>query len=226
MYRIFIVEDDPALREQLHALLTRWQYEAVLAQNWDDIAAEALASQAHLIIMDINLPALDGFTWCARIRQSSQVPVLFLSSREDQMDVVMAIGTGGDDYITKPFSPDVLVAKLGALLRRAYDYAPQAEGDIQVHAGVMLDARQGKITAPGGELALTRQELKLLDCLLARKGEVVSRDQLMRSLWDNDEFVNENTLTVNINRLRRRLADIGLGEWITTKKGWGYGILE
>lgn len=224
MYRIFLVEDNTALASELCALLCRWDYEPIRCQNFRDVLGECLAAQPHAVIMDVNLPHLDGFTWCARIRRASSVPVLFLSARDEAHDAVRAIEGGGDDYLTKPFAPHLLISKLGAMLRRAYEYGAPAQGLLHC-GGVTLDPANAALTSGDRRLELSRNELKLLGRLMERRGELVPRAQLMQLLWDDDVYVNENSLTVSVNRLRKRLADAGLPELITTRKGIGYGIL-
>lgn len=225
MYRIYIVEDDPALAGALKELLERWQYEVALAGQWEDILGECMRIAPHMVIMDVNLPFLDGFAWCARIRQVTSVPVLFLSARDTPADAIRAIEGGGDDYVTKPFSPHLVVSKVGAMLRRAYEYEPPGQA-VLTYKSATLDIKNAVLMVGENRLELSRNELKLLSKLMEHQGRLVSRPQLMKLLWDDDVYVNENSLTVNVNRLRRRLAEIGLPDLITTRKGMGYGILD
>ncbi len=225
MYRIFIVEDDPALAGELRGLLQRWEYEVVLCEQWKDVLGDSLRAAPHLVIMDVNLPFLDGYAWCARIRQVSSVPVLFLSARDTPADAIRAMEGGGDDYLTKPFEPQMLISKVSAMLRRAYEYVSPGQGYFS-HAGVTLDVGGAALAVGDIRIELSRNELKLMARLMERKGKMVARDELMRLLWDDDVYVNENSLTVSVNRLRKRLAEAGLPEFITTKKGIGYGIMD
>ncbi len=217
-------EDDQALREELKALLGRWEYDATWCEDFSDVAGACLMENPHLVIMDVNLPMLDGFAWCARIRQVSSVPVLFLSARDTSSDAIRAMEGGGDDYLTKPFAPHLLISKIGALLRRTYEYVPPAQGLLSC-GGASLDMANAVLLIGDARLALTKNEQKLLARLMEHKGQLVPRAQLMRLLWDDDVYVNENSLTVNMNRLRRRIAEAGLPDLITTGKGVGYGIL-
>jgi len=178
----------------------------------------------HLILMDVNLPYFDGFFWCKQIRETAKTPIIFLSSRDSNMDIIMAVNQGADDYITKPFSFDLLVAKIQALLRRTYDYKNEQSETIEYN-GVILNMNSGTLSYKDKKIELTKNEHKILCLLMKNKEKVVSREKLMKSLWDDDCFVNENTLTVNMNRLRNKLDEIGIENFITTKKGEGYIIL-
>lgn len=223
MYGIMLVEDDRALCSQLSEGLRKWNFDVWASEDFERVLEDFIRLKPRLVIMDINLPCFDGFYWCRKIREISNVPVVFLSSRDSNMDVVMAVSTGADDYIAKPFSMPVLIAKLQAVLRRAYDYSA-ASPELLEHRGVTLNTGEGILNYKGCRLELTKNELKILALLLNKKGCVVSRENIMQLLWDNDEFVNDNTLTVNIARLRSRLSEIGLGDLISTRKGQGYII--
>ncbi len=223
MYKIFIVEDDGVIASEIRDYLARWGLEGRVAQNLTDVMADFAQYEPHLVLMDISLPYFNGYYWCDKIRKTSKVPVIFLSSRSDNMDIVMAVNMGGDDYIAKPVSMEVLLAKIQAMLRRAYDYetAPVLLlRDARLNpAGLYLE--RGKTRTE-----LTRNEARILSALLSRHGSVVSREELMLALWDSDEFVDDNTLTVNINRLRKKLDDAGLAGCIVTHKSKGYAIDE
>lgn len=223
MYKIFIVEDDGVIASEIRDYLARWGLEGRVAQNLTDVMADFSQYEPHLVLMDISLPYFNGYYWCDKIRKTSKVPVIFLSSRSDNMDIVMAVNMGGDDYIAKPVSMEVLLAKIQAMLRRAYDYetAPVLLlRDARLNpAGLYLE--RGKTRTE-----LTRNEARILSALLSRHGSVVSREELMLALWDSDEFVDDNTLTVNINRLRKKLDDAGLAGCIVTHKSKGYAIDE
>ena len=223
MYNIMLVEDDEALCSQISEGLKKWGFNGIPAGNFENIIEDFSTIKPQLVIMDVNLPCYDGFHWCSKIRELSKVPVVFLSSRDTNMDIVMAVNTGADDYITKPFSMQVLIAKLQAIMRRAYDYTPSGI-EFMEYKGLMLNTADGSISYENNKTQLTRNELKILTLLMNNKGRVVSRESIMQLLWDNDEYVNDNTLTANINRLRGKLSDIGQPDFISTKKGQGYII--
>lgn len=224
MYKIMIVEDDSALSQNVCMRLQKWGYDACAVKNFENIIPEFAEIKPNLVIMDVNLPCYDGFYWCKKIRDISKLPVLFLSSRDTNMDIVMAVNTGADDYITKPFSMDVLVAKINALLRRTYSYTGENDDTFE-HNNVVLNMSEGTLLYCEKKIELTKNEFKVMMLLMKNSGRIVSRERIMRALWDDDNFINDNTLTVNINRLRGKLKDIGLGELIMTKKGYGYMIL-
>lgn len=217
MYRIYIVEDDKSLCNSIKEGITKWGYEGIAVQNFEDILQEFAKHNPHLVIMDINLPYFDGFYWCKKIRDISKVPIIFLSSRDSNMDIVMAVNMGGDDYVTKPFSMDVLLAKMQALIRRTYSYG-QNEGQIIECEGAILNMNDGTLVYNGENIELTKNEFKILQILMRNKGKIVSRDRIMRALWESEYFISENTLTVNVNRLRNKLEGVGLKDFIVTKK--------
>lgn len=221
MYRILIVEDDAVIASEVSQNLERWGFTAHIAEDFSDIMGIFEKTAPHLVLMDISLPFFNGYYWCGEIRKRSKVPVIFLSSRSDNMDIVMAVNMGGDDYITKPVSMEVLTAKIQAMLRRAYDYETPSALSLR---GAVLDAGALCLIQGGMRTELTRNEARILQLLLSKKGSVVSREQLMLSLWDSDEFVDDNTLTVNVNRLRKTLDDASLPDCIITHKGEGYAI--
>jgi DNA-binding response OmpR family regulator len=223
MYRILIIEDDIVIASEVRQHLARWGFDAYCVGDFSDILGVFNQINPQLVLMDISLPFFSGYYWCGEIRKQSKVPVIFLSSRADNMDIVMAVNMGGDDYIAKPVSMEVLVAKIQAMLRRAYDYEAQSALSIN---GAVLDAGALCLVHGEGRTELTRNEARILQLLLSQKGDVVSREQLMLALWDSDEFVDDNTLTVNVNRLRKTLADAGLADCIVTHKGKGYAIHE
>ncbi|MBP3039284.1 response regulator transcription factor [Bacillaceae bacterium Marseille-Q3522] len=223
MYKILLVEDDEALCRNIADGLHKWSYETAVVNHFENITAEFVNSKAHLVLMDINLPYFDGFYWCNKIRELSKVPIVFLSSRDTNMDIMMAINNGGDDYITKPFSMDILITKIHALLRRAYAYHDDAVDLIECD-GVILDLTDHLLHYQEQKIELTRNEFKIMVLLMKNRGKTISRERIMRALWEDDTFINDNTLTVNINRLRSRLTDIGLKDYIITKKGNGYTI--
>ena len=222
MYRIYIVEDDPVIAGAVERHMESWGLQARCAQDFSQVLAEFADFDPHLVLMDISLPRFDGYHWCAQIRKLSSVPVVFLSSASDNMNIVMAMNMGGDDFIAKPFDLNVLMAKVQALLRRAYDFAGQAP--LLEHRGAFLNAAEASLSYQGRKIPLSRNECRILLTLMRAKGAVVSRETLMQRLWETDEFVDENTLTVNVTRLRRKLEGAGLKNFIETKKGMGYQL--
>ena len=222
-YRVLVVEDDPALSAEIHTGLSRWGYRVLVPSQFEDVVREFAEFDPHLVLLDVNLPRYDGFWWCARIRELSRVPVLFLSSRDSQMDIVMAVNGGADDYITKPFSMAVLVAKVQAAMRRAYAWAG-VPAEFLSHGGLVVHFADGTARHLDRQVALTRNEQKLLSHLLAQEGRVVGRDKLMELLWNDSIYVNDNTLTANMTRLRAKLDELGLPGFIETRKGQGYCI--
>lgn len=223
MFKIMLVEDDPKLRDIILENLNKWGFVGGAVEDLNELIQEFLRFEPHLVLMDINLPAFDGFYWCSKIRELSKVPVLFISSRDSNMDIIMAINIGGDDYIIKPFSLEVLIAKIKALLRRTYSYVDSETLAVE-HNGVVLNMKNNHLQYQEEVVELTRNEFKIAYMLMKNQGRVVSRDQLMRGLWEDENFVDDNTLTVNINRLRRKLLEIGLKDFIHTRKGQGYII--
>ena len=222
-YRILLVEDDPGIAEPVAAALQRWGFETRCARDFRNIDGEFREFQPHLTLMDIALPFFNGYHWCAEIRRISSAPVLFLSSASDKMNQLMAMNMGADDFLPKPFDMDLLIAKVQALLRRAYAYgdpAPQAFS----RRGAQLDTGRQALLFGGQVIALSRNEYRILFKLMENAGRVVSREDLMQSLWETDTFVDENTLSVNVNRLRRRLEATGLHGFIATRVGAGYII--
>lgn len=222
MYKILIVEDDRAIAQAICEKTTMWGMEARCVQDFRNVMTEFSANPPHLVLMDIGLPFFNGFYWCSEIRKVSRIPILFLSSASDNMNIVMAINMGADDFIAKPFDWEVLMAKLQALLRRSYDFS--AESPVLAHRDAFLHTDDHTLTYRDATVPLTKNEYRILDCLLRAKHQVVSRERLMKQLWETDLFVDENTLTVNVNRLRKKLDSIGLSHFITTKVGEGYLI--
>ena len=222
MYKIFLVEDDDAIAAAVARHIASWGWEVRRAADYTDVAGEFAAFAPHLVLLDIGLPFRNGYHWCAEIRKLSQVPIIFLSSASDNMNIVMAMNMGGDDFIAKPFDLEVLTAKLQAMLRRTYDFAPPAA--LLGCRGAVLDTGDNTLRYQGETLALSRNEYRILQVLLEHKGTTVSREALMRKLWETDSYVDENTLTVNMARLRRKLEGMGLTNFIRTRKGLGYLI--
>lgn len=224
MYRVLIVEDDGVIAGAVKRHLESWGCEARCVENFENVLVEFAQYAPQLVLMDISLPFYNGYHWCAEIRKVSKVPVIFISSSADNMNIVMAINMGGDDFIAKPFDLDVLTAKVQALLRRTYDFAGTAE--ILESGGAVLNLSDSSLSFGGNRLELTKNEFRILRTLMEQKGAVVSRDTLMLRLWETDSYVDENTLTVNITRLRRKLEAFGLPGFIATKKGAGYIIAQ
>ena len=222
MYKIFLVEDDDAIAAAVARHIASWGWEVRRAADYTDVAGEFAAFAPHLVLLDIGLPFRNGYHWCAEIRKLSQVPIIFLSSASDNMNIVMAMNMGGDDFIAKPFDLEVLTAKLQAMLRRTYDFAPPAA--LLGCRGAVLDTGDNTLRYQGETLVLSRNEYRILQVLLEHKGTTVSRETLMRKLWETDSYVDENTLTVNMARLRRKLEGMGLTNFIRTRKGLGYLI--
>ena len=220
MYRILIVEDDRGIAAAIKAQAEMWNLEAVCAENFRDVLGEFARVQPHLVLLDITLPFFNGYHWCSEIRRLSNVPIIFISSAADNMNIVMAMSMGADDFIAKPFDGSVLMAKIQALLRRSYDFA--AAVPLLEHRGAFLDTGDNSLTYGGERIALTKNEYRILLCLMENKGRVVSREKLMERLWETDSFVDENTLTVNVGRLRKKLDAAGLTGFIATKFGVGY----
>ena len=221
---IFIIEDDQSLSNEIKLALSKWGYSVGQVNDFENITNEVLDGNPKLILMDINLPSYDGFYWCSQIRNFMKVPIIFISSRDNDMDIIMSINMGGDDYITKPFSPQVLVAKIQAILRRTYSYNNDLKSDVIKFKDITLNIVEGKLYFKGEDIDLTKNELKIMNILMSNQEKIVSREEIIEELWDTDEFISENTLTVNVNRLRKKLKSIGLEDVIGTKKGQGYII--
>ena len=221
-YRILIVEDDRGIAEAVCEQAALWGWDCRAVQDFRDILPEFTQFSPHLVLFDISLPFYNGFHWCAEIRKLSRVPIIFLSSASDNMNIVMAMNLGADDFIAKPFDPAVLTAKIQAMLRRSYDFAPSSP--LLEHRGAVLDTGDATLHIGEEKLELTKNEFRILLTLLQNKGKVVSREKLMEQLWQSDSFIDDNTLTVNVNRLRRKLDAAGLEGFISTRFGVGYLI--
>ena len=222
MYRIFIIEDDAGIAEAIAQQAQMWEMETHCVENFRMVMEEFAQWQPHLVLLDISLPFFDGYHWCQEIRKVSHVPILFLSSASDNMNIVMAMNMGADDFIAKPFDQSVLMAKVQALLRRSYHFA--AAVPVLEHRGAVLDQGEHRLVYGDASVDLTKNEYRILQALMENKGKVVSRETLMERLWETDSFVDDNTLTVNVNRLRKKLEHAGLSGFITTKFGEGYLI--
>lgn len=222
MYRIFLVEDDETIARLIKKHLEKWEYEVSTVQDFGNVLGEFAVCDPQLVLLDIRLPFYNGHYWCTQIRQVSKVPIIFLSSVSDNMNIVMAMNMGADDFIPKPFDLEVLTAKVQALLRRSYDFA--GSSSMLEHKGMLLNLSDATILYQEQKVELTKNELKNLQTLIENKTQVVTRETLMTRLWESDMYVDENTLSVNVNRLRKKLTSIGLEDSILTKKGIGYQI--
>lgn len=224
MYRIFLVEDDEVIAGAIADGLTRWGFEPYICNDFQNVTEEFLSCDPHLTLLDISLPFYNGYHWCSEIRKISKTPIMFISSADDDMNIIMAINMGGDDFVAKPFEMQVLLTKIQALLRRSYDFNAQQETGVLEHEGILLNTTACTVDYKSKRAELSKNENKILAILLEHAGEVVSRDAMMNRLWETDCFVDENTLSVNIARLRKTLASIGITDLIKTKKGIGYMI--
>lgn len=224
MYKVLVVEDDLVIAKALTQHLIKWGYEASNITDFKDVVGTFASVQPHIVLMDISLPFYNGYHWCTQIRNISKVPIIFLSSMSDNMNIVMAINMGGDDFITKPFDLNVVTAKIQAMLRRTYSFGENTS--IIEHSGGILNISDTTFTYKDAKVDLTKNEFRILQYLMENLGKVVSRDAIMEKLWENEAFIDDNTLTVNMTRLRKKLSDIGLDNYITTKKGIGYIITD
>ena len=222
MYRIFVVEDDRGIAGAICRQAELWQMEARPVQDFRNVMGEFAEFAPHLVLLDITLPLYDGYHWCQQIRRVSSVPVIFISSASDRMNIIMAMNMGADDFIAKPFDGSVLIAKMQALLRRTYDFGQSAS--ILTCRDAVLNTGDGTLSYGTERLELSKNEYRILLTLMQNRGRVVSREKLMEALWETDSFVDENTLSVNVGRLRRKLDGIGLQDFITTKFGVGYMV--
>ena len=220
MYRILIVEDDRALAEVMSRQIASWGHEVWCVRDFQNVMGEFADFDPHLVLLDIGLPFYNGYHWCEEIRRVSDVPVVFISSASDNMNIVMAMTMGGDDFLPKPVDLNVMTAKLQAVLRRAYDMGGKTP--VLEHRGAVLNLNDASLTYGGRRVELTKNEFRILQTLMENKGKVVSRDTLMTRLWQMDAYVEENTLTVNVTRLRRKLEEAGLTDFIVTRVGAGY----
>ncbi len=221
-YKILIVEDDAVIAEEIANHLGRWNLETAIVKDFSQVMTEFTNQSPSLVLLDISLPFYNGYYWCGEIRKVSKVPVIFLSSANENMNIVMAMNMGGDDFIAKPFHFDVLSAKIQAMLRRAYSFAGQT--NLLEHRGVLLNLANASLEVEGNKVELTKNEFRILQILFEHKGETVRREEIMKHLWDGDCFVDDNTLAVNMARLRKKLQEEHLEDFILTKKGIGYQL--
>ena len=222
MHKILIVEDDEGIAKSIEKQIKSWNYEAKCVENFQDVLGEFLDFSPQLVLLDISLPFFNGYHWCSEIRKVSKVPIIFISSASDNMNIVMAMNMGADDFIAKPFDLTVLMAKLQAMLRRTYDFSGQT--NLIEHKGVILNTNDATVNYQDKKIALTKNDYKILQILMEQKENVVSREDIMMRLWESDSYIDDNTLTVNVTRLRKKLEGIGVQDFIITKKGIGYMI--
>ncbi len=220
MYKILIIEDDKTIANILMEHLSKWEYEVACADDFKNINELVKKENPHLILLDIMLPFFNGFYWCNEIRKISNAPIIFISSASDNMNIVMAMNMGGDDFIAKPFDLDVLTAKIQAVIRRTYSI--QGQMNIIEYKGIILNLSDTTLSYEDKKIELTKNEYKILQLIMENIGKVVSRDKIIEKLWESESFIDDNTLTVNMTRLRKKLEDIGLSDFIKTKKGMGY----
>ncbi|MGB3785955.1 MAG: response regulator transcription factor [Priestia megaterium] len=225
MFKLLLIEDDVTLFNELKERLEQWSYAVYGIRDFSNVMQEFSEVKPDLVIMDIQLPKYDGFHWCRMIRSHSKIPIIFLSSRDHPSDMVMSMQFGADDFVQKPFHFDVLVAKIQALLRRVYNYSVE-QVNLLSWQGATIDYEKNKVSTESTAIDLTKNEIFILKCLIQKKNMIVSRDELINSLWEDKRFISDNTLTVNVNRLRKKLDEIGLGAFIETKVGQGYVAIE
>lgn len=222
VHKILVVEDDDVIAMAIKSHLEIWGYNVECITDFKDVTSTFVKNDPQLVLMDISLPFYNGYHWCSEIRKLSKVPIIFISSANDSMNIVMAVNMGGDDFIAKPFDFNVLVAKVQALIRRTYDFAGKT--NIMEHNGVMLNISDATLHYNGEKLELTKNDNKIMQILMENTGKAVSRDTIMTKLWETDSYIDDNTLTVNMARLRKKLEHIGIIDFIITKKGIGYMV--
>lgn len=219
-YKILIIEDDKIIAESIKNHLEKWEYQVRCVTDFKEVMNDVTNFRPELILLDISLPFYNGFYWCSEIRKFTKIPIIFISSADDKMNIVMAMDMGGDDFISKPFDLTVMTAKINALLRRSYSF--KANINIIEYKGVMLNLSNAEISNGDKSIELTKNEFKIMQLLMENAGQVVSRDTIMIHLWDSESFIDDNTLTVNLTRIRKKISQIGIDDYITTKKGMGY----
>ena len=222
MFKILLIEDDVTLFNEIRERLLQWSYDVYGIGDFSNVMKEFTRIQPDLVIIDIQLPKFDGFHWCRMIRTHSKVPIIFLSSRDHPTHMVMSMQLGADDFVQKPFHFDVLIAKIQAVLRRVYNYSLEQQIHLKIWNGASVDYVKNTVQKDTETIELTKNEMFILKILIKNVNQIVSREELIKSLWDDERFVSDNTLTVNVNRLRKRLDEIGLGQYIETKVGQGY----
>lgn len=221
MAKIMIIEDETTIRNLISEELQKWQFDTFGTTDFNAVLEDFKREDPQLVLLDINLPVFDGYYWCQKIREISKIPIIFISSRNTNMDMIMAMNMGADDFVTKPFQIDVLIAKINALLRRSYNYS-EVGSEIMSHNGITLNVDNGSMEINGEVIDLSKNEYRLLYILIKKHGKILTREKLLRTLWEDERFVDDNTLTVNINRLRKKIEQAGLEGYIETKVGQGY----
>ena len=219
MYRIFVIEDDPTIRNELTLILEQYGYLPLTTDHFENLAARVLSEQPHLLLLDINLPVLDGYQLCRQFRKQSEIPIIIVTSRDSELDELMSMNLGADDFITKPYNTQILAARIAALLHRTYQLA---EDKPLIFRDISLDTSKYCVSRLGKSTELTRNEFRILRLLMEKSGKIVSRDEIMNALWQSNEFIDDNTLTVNIGRLRQKLRELGAEDYLKTKRGQGY----
>jgi len=222
MYKVLIVEDDEIISKTIMKHAEGWGYEVLCSENFKDVLSDFVRFAPHLVLLDISLPFYNGYHWCIEIRKISKVPIMFISSASDNLNIVMAMNMGADDFISKPFDLTVLISKIHALMRRSYDFAGQS--NLLEHNGVILDKDSFSVTFGGKTVELTKNEGKIMIVLMEHVGKSVSRDVIIKRLWETDSYIEDNTLTVNVTRLRKKLQNLGISDFISSQKGMGYII--
>lgn len=222
MYKIFIVEDDLVIARTMKNHIESWGYEVKCVEDFRRVMTDFIDFDPQLVLLDISLPFYNGYHWCTEIRKVSKVPIIFISSASDNMNIVMAVNMGGDDFIGKPFDLNVLTAKVQAMLRRTYDFVGQT--NLVEHKGAILNTSDTTLIYNDEKIELTKNDYKILQVLMENKGKAISRDTIMTRLWETDSYIDDNTLSVNMSRLRKKLEDVGLYGFIITKKGIGYMV--
>ena len=223
MYRLLIIEDDKGIAEAIKTQAEMWGMQAHMITNFRNVMAQFAEVEPHIVLLDIALPFFNGYHWCSEIRKVSKVPIIFISSASDNMNMIMAMNMGADDFVTKPFQIDVLIAKINALLRRSYNYS-DTDSEVLSHNGITLNVDNGRMEIKGEMIDLSKNEYRLLYLLMKKHGKILTREKLLRALWDDERFVDDNTLTVNINRLRKKIEQAGIAGYIETKVGVGYMV--
>lgn len=220
--KIFIIEDDEKIRNELCTFLNKYGYEAIYSLDFEHVIDEVLREKYHLILLDINLPFFDGYHICREIRKKSSVPIIVVTSRDSEVDELMSMNLGADDFITKPYNTQILLARISSLLRRTYN---NQEAEILEYNNLQLDLSKSEVKYKDNKIELSKNESKILYVLIKNKEKIVSRNDIIEALWESDEFVDDNTLTVNINRLRKKLEEIGAIDFLKTKRGLGYILI-
>lgn len=219
MPTVFLVEDDDAIRSELSRLLGRYGYECITSDDYANLADVILKASPQLVLLDLNLPVYDGYCVCRELRRRSQIPVIIVTSRDSDADELMSMNLGADDFVTKPYNTQILLARIAAVMKRAYPAAPP---EVLTHRGLQLDLSRSEASCGSKTVELTKNEMKILHLLISSRGHILTRGELMNALWQTDEFVDDNTLTVNVNRLRKKLESLGLTDYLVTKRGQGY----